>query len=661
MFLRLGNLTQCVHESEYHLTMADEGFAPDLSEAVRWTRQRLKPSGYRVSAGSRLKPTQARRESLCVSPVSDAQMPFADSSLASGGDAADSGDNDIYWDAIVSIEYIGEQPTYDLTIEGTHNFIANDILVHNSHAADYAFVAMQSAYLKVHYPAEFMTALLIVHSDDSAKVATFLGECRELDIPILPPDVNYSSLQFDIQALSDGKRGIRFGMIGVKGAGEAALKHIIDARSEGGAFRDLEDFCSRVDLRAVGKRTLESLAKVGALDSFGDAQLSEEDRRVQIVEAVERMVRFSHDHHEAVKVGQMSMFGDVVQIKADLLQPIPSDKRIARREMLKWEKELLGLYATGRPADKIAGELQNAGTMEIAELKESTQMQDKGVRIAGEIINLRKIVTKDGKMMAVAQVEDWHPTAGVIEAVFFPKTWDKFGASIEVNNVRILSGKFDARRGDPQIIVDGIASSTTALASSEAYEPAQQSSVPEWAREASATAAFDEPPPRSYDDADVPDYDDMGEVPLPAYAAPAPVAEMVMPATQGAAMAPALPADPPLVTVPAPAVDVVTLEGEGATPWMKELDQQADWWLMVYLPRSGSDDKDRRLFRKVHWTLTSYPGGKDRFTIVLEEKGRKSPKEMQFPNHHTHYCDALLQELKALVGDDNVVIYKRPT
>jgi DNA polymerase-3 subunit alpha len=568
-------------------------------------------------------------------------------------------DNDIYWDSIVSIEYIGEQPTYDLTIEGTHNFIANDILVHNSHAADYAFVAMQSAYLKAHYPAEFMTALLIVHSGDAAKIATNLGECRELDIPILPPDVNYSNLQFDIQQLADGKRGIRFGMVGIKGAGEVALKHIIDARIEGGVFHDLEDFCSRVDLRAVGKRTLESLAKVGALDSFGDPDLNEEDRRVQIVEAVERMVGFSNNHHAAAKVGQMSIFGEVVQVKADLLQSIPPDKRIQRREMLKWEKELLGLYATGRPADKIAHELQNAGTMEIAELKEEggTSMQDKGVRIAGEIVSIKKLVTKDGKMMAVAQIEDWHTTAGTIEAVFFPKTWDKFSSLIETNVVRIFSGKYDSRRGDPQIIVEAVHTNTTALTSVEITQ-SHHNTMPVWAMMAPNTPDYDEPPPRRYDDADVPDYDDMGEVAAPAYVTPAPKHEDVIPATEGAAFAPALPAEPPLVTLPTPKVQTATENGGSATPWVKEQDEQADWWLMVYLPRSDSYDKDRRLFRKVHWTLTSYPG-KDRFTIMVEQVNGQY-KEMNFPNHHTHHCDSLLKELIALIGDKNVEIFERP-
>ena len=117
-------------------------------------------------------------------------------------------DNDIYWDKVVSIEYIGEQPTYDLTIEGTHNFIANNILVHNSHAADYAVITCQTAYLKAQYPHEYLTALLSTHRDDIAKITTFLSESRRLGIPVLPPDVNYSELDFDIQKQPDGKRGI---------------------------------------------------------------------------------------------------------------------------------------------------------------------------------------------------------------------------------------------------------------------------------------------------------------------------------------------------------------------------------------------------------------------------------------------------------------------
>ncbi|MEQ9030139.1 MAG: DNA polymerase III subunit alpha [Aggregatilineales bacterium] len=214
-----------------------------------------------------------------------------------------------------------------------------------SHASDYAVITVQTAYLKAHYQEEFMTALLTVQRDDSTKVATFLEECRRLQIPVLPPDVNYSMLDFDIQPDPNSKkRAIRFGMAAIKNAGAGALQHIIDAREEGGQFDDLADFCKRVDLRLVGKRAVESLIKVGALNTFGN--------RATMFNALERIIAYSADYHKDLEVGQMNMFGETMGMDSALLSNIPNAQEFNVREMLQWEKELLGLYVTGRPVDK---------------------------------------------------------------------------------------------------------------------------------------------------------------------------------------------------------------------------------------------------------------------------------------------------------------------
>lgn len=315
-----------------------------------------------------------------------------------------------------------------------------------SHAADYAVITVQTAYLKTHFPEEYMTALLSVQRDDSAKVATFLDECRRLDIPILQPDVNESMLDFDIQPLSDGRRGIRFGLAAVKNAGVNAVQHIIDIRQKDGKFKNIEDFCRRVDLRLVQKRALESLIKVGALDSLGN--------RGQLADAVDSLLHFSADHHRAQEVGQLSLFGESTGVTDSTLNNLPSGKAHSLREMLGWEKELLGLYITGRPTDRFREALRHANTDRVYELKDSEGRQDKAVRVAGEVVNARKTVTKNGEMMGVLQVEDWHDTAGTIEVVLFPKTWLKFGDMIEDGKILLFNGKLDWRRGDVQIICE---------------------------------------------------------------------------------------------------------------------------------------------------------------------------------------------------------------
>lgn len=504
-----------------------------------------------------------------------------------------------------------------------------------SHAADYAVITCQTAFLKTHYPAEYMTAMLSVHRDQSTKIGTFLGECRRMHIPVLPPDVNTSDLDFTIQTQPDGKRGIRFGLVAIKNAGESALLPIIEARQKSGAFKNLEDFCRRVDLRQVQKRTLESLAKVGALDAFGERhQMAHES-------SLERIMNFSADYHRAQEVGQMSMFGDATGMADKLM--LPPVEPIPERVMLNWEKELLGVYASGRPADKIREMLHYAGTHEIAKLKdESGAPSVKEAKIAGEVVTLRKMVTKNGQMMAVAQVEDWHDSAGTIDVVMFPRTWEKFQDQVAQGGVLIAKGKLDASRGDLQIICDAILQNADIV-------------VPE---EAAFLPNNPEPPPWAFDDS----YDEeTGEV-LPPSPVPEPeIVAMVAPATQGAA-AIRIPAIEPQRTsesrtMPAWSAEDSTLDTDDDLPPLEDETAAPERWLMIYMQRSEDTDKDRRRLARLHGILISYPGN-DRFTIVIED--RKQAYKMEFPNHTTSDCDELRRDLESIVGIKNIEVYDRP-
>ena len=180
-----------------------------------------------------------------------------------------------------------------------------------AHAADYAVITVQTAYLKCHYPEEYMTALLSVQRDDLSKVSTFLEECRRLNIPILPPAANRSQLDFDIEKTADGRRAIRFGLGAVKNAGARALQDLIDERGEA-PFRSLADFCKRVDMRKLGKRSLESLIKVGALADFGT--------RAALMAALDGVISYSNNYHRDQEVGQMVMFGEATAGDDNLLK-----------------------------------------------------------------------------------------------------------------------------------------------------------------------------------------------------------------------------------------------------------------------------------------------------------------------------------------------------
>src|SRR5262249_20728331 len=207
-----------------------------------------------------------------------------------------------------------------------------------SHAADYAVLTCQTAYLKAYYPEEYYTALLSVQRDVIEDVRVFISDCRRLGISVLPPSINHSDVDFTIEPTGKGnQRGIRYGLGAVKNAGEKAVQQIVDARSEAGPFEDISDFCRRVDLRQVGKRALESLIKVGAFDGVA--------KRDELLLSLDRMIKFSADHHRASDVGQMSLFGGSDGAASDglSLSPVPAGKETARRELLRWEKELIGL------------------------------------------------------------------------------------------------------------------------------------------------------------------------------------------------------------------------------------------------------------------------------------------------------------------------------
>ncbi len=548
-------------------------------------------------------------------------------------------DSDLYWDCITSIEYAGEQPTYDLTIEGTHNFVANNIIVHNSHASDYAVITVQTAYLKCHYTEEYMAAILTVHRDDSTKVSHFLEECRRLQIPILPPDVDSSMLDFAIQSDPDtGRRGIRFGLAAIKNAGASALQKIIDAREAGGPFDDLVDFCQRVDLREVGKRTLESLAKVGAMKKFGG--------RLQLINVLDRMVSYSASYFKDQEVGQMNMFGEATGLVDDSLNNLPNIADSNTREMLGWEKELLGLYVSGRPVDRFREALQKSdSTQTVQQLKqEAAAYNGLPVTIAGEIVAMRRIYTKNNDAMAVIQIEDWHESAASIEVVLFPRTWDRVASMIESGEmtgfdegiVVKVKGKFDVSRGDAQIIADSVSQNFDYM---DAETPQFVDEMPVWADENPAPENGS-PPPLMYTEDDVPpwaleeDYydEETGEV-----SEPEPVADIVPP--------------------PESVEPQVLPEGYIPPDFLAEGERQRiQRWLLIYFPRSGDDNRDRRRLKRLLGLLNKYPGT-DRFSIVVESHERSIT--LEFPNHSTGYCEPLVQELLAVVETgDNIEVYE---
>ena len=607
---------------------------------------------------------------------------------------------DIYWDRVVSIEAAGEEMTYDLTVPDTHNFVANDVIVHNSHAADYAVLTCQTAFLKCHYPHEYMTALMSVHRDDSAKVSLFAADCHRMGIAVLPPDVNASMLDFTIEPQPDGSRAIRFGLGAIKNVGVGPLMHIIEQREAGGPFRDLDDFCHRVDLRIVQKRALESMIRVGALECFAD--------RDTLLAALERILSFSADYHKAKEIGQMSLFGEATGVEFDsvnsILENLTNIERHTKREMLRWEKELVGLYVTDHPLRTLADKFASANVRPVVELiEEGEAANGRQVAIAGLVTDVRSIITKKGDPMAILTIED---ITGTISAVMFPRTWNQFREIVEVDHVLVIKGKADTTRGDVQIIVDDVRQDLETIEVIDDSLSTLEAFSFGW----TGPEASDED---GGEDDDGPFDEETGELRSDPTLAEAPEAppDAIMPASAGASVPTAPPLEPPPAGPPPKSAGLITdrempgwLEDELDNGWRPapewEYDEDTGYivgmhepqpgsrhgpaddaveqapprraprrrpepkpapeppppgrLLTLYLQRSGDSNRDRQKLRRLHGFLTQYPGN-DRFRIILEGEGYRRAC-MEFPNHAIGINDDILRFAADMLGENNIEI-----
>ncbi|MEW5870596.1 MAG: DNA polymerase III subunit alpha [Chloroflexota bacterium] len=321
-----------------------------------------------------------------------------------------------------------------------------------SHAVDYGVIAVQTAYLKVHYAVEYMTALLSVSKNDTAKVALYVADCRRMGISVESPDISVSNWDFTIEDCPDGQAVIRFGLGAVKNVGMAPVDVILKAR-QGQPFQDLNDLARRVDLRQVGKRALESLIKVGALDSFGP--------RLALLEALDRLVAMSSSHFRAAESGQMSLFGAHTGVVDEIVLP-PTSMDVSRREILNWERELIGLYVSDHPLNPVMNELQDVVTHYSGQLSEVAP--DERVRIAGLITRLRRHTSKAGKPMAFVTLEDLQ---GTVDLVIFPRTWAQVSNLVEIDRIVIVDGRVDNQDAEPKLLVDSLTTEFSKVVSAD--------------------------------------------------------------------------------------------------------------------------------------------------------------------------------------------------
>ncbi len=336
-----------------------------------------------------------------------------------------------------------------------------------AHAADYAVLTCQTAYLKATYPVEYMAALLSVERHNTDKVGILIAECRRMGIEVFPPDINASGLDFTIEKQADGAPSIRFGMGAIKNVGEGPVETILAARQTKGVFRDLGDFCRRVDLRQVNRRALESLIKVGTLELFGT--------RAQLLPIVERIVGLSANLHHAQDVGQMSLFGEAtgvqLAVEENLLPPLSKAPQVPQKEALAWEKDLVGVYISEHPLTQPLLRLQDVVTANTGTLGEVTSRQP--VVVAGMVQRARRHITKKGDEMAFVTLEDLH---GICDVIVFPRVWEKTKHLWQPERILVVGAKVDAgRRDEPSLLCNWVKMPDEVTVPSEPPSRQQQS------------------------------------------------------------------------------------------------------------------------------------------------------------------------------------------
>ncbi len=497
-----------------------------------------------------------------------------------------------------------------------------------AHAADYAVITTQTAYMKAHYPLEYMTALLDVELHDLEKVAKFSKDARQMGIAILPPDINASDISFTIESLTppvvaamnirqrtqypfplpEGA-AIRFGLAAIKNVGDGPVEVILAARRAGGPFHSLEDFVKRVDLRVVGKRALESLMRAGAFSQFGNRQ--------QLQEVIDQMVGISSAHFAAEDVGQGSLFGlledDEGVMEEITLPDVPSPPESV---LLDWEKEYVGAYITAHPLEKLGVNLEKFNNFHCDEF--DSDMVGKQVVFMGLITNVRRLTTKKGDLMLIANVEDLR---GECDAVVFPRTYRDTKEMWEERKIVQIEGKVNKRGKEEEeysIIVEQVRDAlleARAATAPPADSKRQTKSFSAVLPPANTPRLSEEPPPWLTEE-DEPT------------ALPASGSSTSLPSGNGQDQHPQSNAPVTPAHKPARRID-------------------------IHFQRTEDSVGDIRKLKAIYQLLTAV-NGSDSFHVFIPTT--HSTVELEFPQHTTQWSEALAEKLKVYLGENTITV-----
>ena len=312
-----------------------------------------------------------------------------------------------------------------------------------SHSAAYALLAYHTAYLKTHYPVEFMAALLTSVSGSTDDVVKYINECREMGIPVEPPDVNVSDAYFTPHG-----EAIRFGLAAVKNVGHNAIESIVAARKECGTFQSIFQFCEKVDLRLLNKRVIESLIKSGAMDPLG--------RRAQLMAVADTAMEHAQKSQRDAAMGQHGLFGVFQQDEAPQAEkPLPNIPDWDEHQRLAFEKEILGFFITGHPLEKYGDKLLDFNALTTADVGSMTSSTGKDeILIGGVLKNIRVSKSRKGDLYAQGQLEDMN---GSLDIVCFPEAYRRLSEKIKLDVPVLVKGSVRVEEGaNPKIMISDI-------------------------------------------------------------------------------------------------------------------------------------------------------------------------------------------------------------
>jgi len=315
-----------------------------------------------------------------------------------------------------------------------------------SHSTAYAMTSYRTAYLKANYPVEFLAALMTYNKDDTDKLLEYLEECKRLGIKVIPPDINRSLSDFTVQG-----NDIIFGLSAVKNVGAKAVGYITEARSNG-PFRDIYDFCERVDLRHVDKSVIEALIKCGAMDGLLKTPSGKKPNRNKLLKGMEQVITITNQHQLDRRQGQMNLLQSSDKDAPYQYPPLPDEPELPEEEILRYEKESLGFYVSGHPLVKYGNMLKELSSLTISQLLAKTPPIEE-VKLCGIISQLQTKMAKgqkDGQKMVFFKLRD---LSGVVDAVIYSQELQTYRNLIQDNKIICLKGKFDSRKGEPIIKV----------------------------------------------------------------------------------------------------------------------------------------------------------------------------------------------------------------